>query len=400
LPLKLGPISGQVQSMAKALVEQFPAQEDYLRRARKHLRGADVDRLRAKLERHFGRQPRFPWLVAKPLDAGQRLYQQGLAGTTSAPPAPRDFCVVGTDGSSIPPDRHSPVRYYVVNVGYALITYGSEPSAVLDSQSQLCFEDRDMYVFPKEHEAPLEGVRFGARMEAESLRILRDVLQASTRPIVVLRDGPLTLWTLQNEEEKVQHALLRDFLDAMSFLRDSHIPLGGYISFSGSRDVANSLRVLICEGQPGQCHGCTSDERDLCQALATIRDRDLFANLEEGQRSELFASSSQVLEAYGDQRADFFYFNAGGEIARVEVPRWVSLTDEQLGLLHAVIHDQCQRSPGFPPYPPALLEAHEQAVITVSERRLIEEMVEQSLGQLGHHVTRSAKDDSKRRRGV
>jgi len=400
LPLKLGPISDQVESMAKALVEQFPVQEDYVQRARRRLRSADVDQLRAKLDQHFRRQPRFPWLVAKPLDAGPGLYEQGLAVTTSAPPVPRDFCVAGTDGSSIPPDRHSPVRYYVVNVGYALITYGSESSAVLDSRSQLCFEDRDLYVFPEQHEAPIDGIRFGARMEAESLRILRDVLQDSRRPVVALRDGPLTLWTLQNEDEKVQQALLRDFLDAMYFFQDSHIPLGGYISFSGSRDVANSLRVLICEGQPGQCDGCASDERDLCKALATIRDRDLFADLEEGQRSELFASSSQVLEAYGDQRIDFFYINAGGEIARVEVPRWVSLTGEQLSLLHAVIHDQCQRSPGFPPYPPALLEAHEQAVITVAERRLIEEMVEQSLGQLGYHVTRSAKDDSKRRRGV
>jgi hypothetical protein len=386
--------------MAKALVEQLPERADYLHQARKRLRSADVDQLRTKLEQHLRRQPRFPWLVAKPLDAGLGLYEQGLAAATSAPPAPAAFCVIGTDGSSIPPDRHSPVRYYVINVGYALITYGPEPSAVLDSKSWLCFEDKDLYVLPDQRDAPIEGARFGARMEAESLRILQEVPLDTTRPTVVLRDGPLTLWTLQNEEEKVQHALLRDFLDGMSFLQDKNMPLAGYVSFSGSRDVTNSLRVLICEGQPNQCKGCTSDEYDLCQALATVRDRDLFAYLKEGERSELFASSSEILKAYGDQWVDFFYINVGGEIARVEVPRWVSLKAEQLGLLHAVIHDQCQRSPGFPPYPPALLEAHEQAVITVPERRLVEDMVEQTLGQLGYHVIRSAKDDSKRRRGV
>jgi hypothetical protein len=400
LPLKLGPISDQVHSMAKALVEQSPAQEDSLRQARLRLRSADVDELRAKLAQHLRQHPRFPWLVAKPLDPAPGLYVEGLAGTTSAPPAPADFCVVGTDGSSIPVDRHSPVRYYVVNIGYALLTYGPEPSAVLNAKGRLCFEDKDLYVFPEQRDGPIQGVRVGARMEADSLRILREVLAHSTRPTVVLRDGPLTLWTLQNEDAKVQDALLRGFLDGMSFLRDRNIPLGGYVSFTGSRDVTNSLRVWICEGQPRYCDGCTSADRDLCQALATLRDRDLFAYLREGERSELFAGSSQILKAYGDQWVDFFYTNVGGEIARVEVPRWVSLSQERLGLLHAVIHDQCQRSPGFPPYPPALLEAHEQAVITVPERRLVDQMVEQALGQLGYHVIRSAKDDSKRRRGV
>jgi hypothetical protein len=400
LPLKLGPISAQVQRMAEAFVDQSSTRENHLQQARKLLRSADVDQLRARLEQHLRRQRRFPWLVARPLDEGTGLYEQGLSGTAGAPPAPDDFCVLGTDGSSIPPDRHSQVRYYVLNVGYALITYGPEPSAVLDGMGRLCYEDEDLYVFPAQRDGPIEGVRFAARMEAESLRILRQVLPETRRPTVVLRDGPLTLWTLQGEDANVQNALLRDFMDGMSFLRERSIPLGGYISFTGSRDVANSLRVWLCEGQPGRCEECTSADRDLCRALATIRDRELFAYLRAGERSELFAGSSQVLKAYGDQWVDFFYVNVGQEIARVEVPRWVSQSAEQLGLLHAVIYDQCQRSPGFPPYPPALLEAHEQAVITVSERRLIEDMVEQTLGQLGHHMIRSAKDDSKRRRGV
>jgi len=400
LPLKLGPISSQVRRMAQALADQSPLQEAYLHQARQRLRNADVDQLRAKLERHLLRQPRFPWLVAKPLDAGLGFYQQGLAGTSKAPPAPAEFTVIGTDGSSIPPDRHSPVRYFVLNVGYALLTYGPQPNALLDTQSRLCFEDKDLYVFPERRDGAIEGVLFAAQMEAESLRVLREVVPDNSRPTVVLRDGPLTLWTLQNEKDNVQRALLRDLLEGMSFLRERGIPLGGYVSFTGSRDVTNSLRVWLCEGQPNQCEGCTSPDHDLCQALAALRDRDLFAYLEEGERSELFAGSSQILKAYGDQWVDFFYANVGGEVARVEVPRWVSLNAEQLGLLHAVIHDQCQRSPGFPPYPPALLEAHEQAVITMSERGLVDKMVEQALGQLGYPVIRSAKDDSKRRRGV
>jgi hypothetical protein len=71
-----------------------------------------------------------------------------------------------------------------------------------------------------------------------------------------------------------------------------------------------------------------------------------------------------------------------------------------LELVQAVIYDQCQRSGGYLPYPPALQEAHEQAVIGTAERRLVEELVEQALAERGVVYARSAKAYSKRRRGV
>jgi hypothetical protein len=71
-----------------------------------------------------------------------------------------------------------------------------------------------------------------------------------------------------------------------------------------------------------------------------------------------------------------------------------------LDLVHALVYDQCQRSPDYPPYPPALQEAHERAVITTAEGRLVEELVERALAERGIVYARSAKDRSKRRRGV
>ncbi len=400
MPLKLGSISQQVHDMARTMIEQLPAEEGFLQEARDLLRRVNANELREKLDLHLAQQPRFPWLVAMPLDPTVASPESSLSGSTPAPAPLLDYCVVGTDASSISPDRHSSVHYYVLNVGYALLTYGAEPDAVLEASSQLCFRDEELYLFPEKRDVPVEGVILGGRMEAESLRILRKALHSVERPTVALRDGPLILWTLQNEEQTVQDALLHDFLAAMSFLRDAGVPLGGYISYTGSRDVANSLRVWICPSHAGECDQCRSGERELCLALARIRDRDLFAFLDTGERSQLFGSSSQILSRYGEHQVDFFYMDVGGEIIRAEVPRWVSSDQNMLGLLHAAICDQCQRSPGFPPYPPALLEAHEQAVITAPERRLIEEMVEQALGQVGGRVVRSAKDDSKRRRGV
>ncbi len=393
MPLKLEPISRQVDSMAQEIVDLSPAQEQFLEQARARLRSVSADALRQKLAQQRRQQIRIPWLVATP--------RGSLSGTTPAPSPPSDFCVIGSDASSIPPDRHSSIRYYVLNVGYALLTYGSHPDALLEATGQLCFRDEDLYVFSDKRDVPIQGVRLGARMEVESLRILQQVVGTVSRPTLALCDGPLILWTLQNETKKVRQAMLHAFLEAMALLRQAGVPLAGYISYTNARDVANSLRVWLCHTRPNEeCERCDSDDRDLCLALAKIRDRDLFAFLAAGERSELFSSSSQILEEYGEHRADFFYLNVGGEIARIEVPQWVGSDAELLDFLHAAIYDQCRRSPCFPPYPPALLEAHEQAVITAAERRLVEEMVERALGQLGRRVVRSAKDDSKRRRGV
>ncbi len=407
MPLKLGPISRQLDSMAQNLAGQAPARGQFLEQAQQLLHALNPDELREKLQEQQRRQVRLPWLVATPHDS--------LAGRHDAAPPPADFCVVGTDASSIAPDRHGSARYYVLNIGYAMLCYGNSSHAILDSESRLCFGDEDLYIYPEKRDVPLEGGLLGAKMEVESLAILPRILgkrvargpqdggaehaQPGDRTAAI-RDGPLTLWTLQSEDERVQHALLHDLLQAMDTLRAAQVPLAGYTSFSDGRDVANSLRIAICRERLNDCDHCTNDRRDLCLELARLHDRDLFSFLGTHQRSELFASSSQILEQYGEHRIDFFYLNVGGEIARIEVPQWVRTNPAWLQFMHSAIVDQCKRSPGFPPYPPALQEAHEQAVITMTDRFVVEDMMERVMGQHGQPWIRSAKDESKRRRGV
>ena len=130
-------------------------------------------------------------------------------------------------------------------------------------------------------------------------------------------------------------------------------------------------------------------------------DRQLFEGLlEAGWRSDVFESTSAILDYYGSHRIQFFYLNVGGEVVRIEAPQWVMRNARMLDLVHALVYDQCQRSPDYPPYPPALQEAHEQAVITTAEKRVVEELVERALAERGIVYARSAKDRSKRRRAV
>lgn len=390
MPLKLGPVNKQVEDMARSVT----AEERYeqFEEARRLLRTADAAKLKAKIR---NRRNPFPWLVAVPTGT--------LNGTFPALAPPDDFSVVAADGSSIPPDRHSPVRFYVINTGHAVLTYGHHPDAHLDSEGKLYFEEGDLYISPGRKSIPVEGTRLGMKMELAELRALLAASRSAIEPAVALLDGSLILWALQNEDEEVQRKFLGEFKACLKEFRASCIPVVGYVSYTGSHDLANTLRVWLCQDDPSDCDACSLAEKDrtLCSFLSTTLDRRLFDGLlQDGERSDVFESLSAILERYGDHRIQFFYMNVGGEIARVEAPQWVMRDAEMLKLVQAAIYDQCQRSGGYPPYPPALQEAHEQAVIGTAERRLVEELVEQALAERGIVYARSAKAYSKRRRGV
>jgi len=390
LPLELGPISQQVDRMAASFVAD--ERRDLLRKARELLLAVDADELRAKVR---DRRGKFPWLVAIPIHT--------IAQTFSPPLPPADFSVIASDGSSIPPDRHSSLRYYVINTGHAVLTYGSHPNADLDSEGRLYFEDADLYISPDRKRIPIEGTRLGVKMQIAELQAALKAVQTAIHPMVVLRDGPLILWQLQNEETEVREEFLGQFLRSLDGFRAASVPVVGYISYTGSHDVANILRVSLCRDDPSDCEHCSlpQEQQDLCRFLGTVWDRQLFEGLlEAGWRSDAFESTSAILEHYGSHRIQFFYLNVSGEVVRIEAPQWVTRNARMLDLVHALIYDQCQRSPDHPPYPPALQEAHEQAVITTAERRLVEELVEKALARRGIVYARSAKDRSKRRRGV
>jgi hypothetical protein len=390
LPLELGPISQQVDRMAASFVAD--ERRGLLEEARKLLRSVDARELRAKVR---DRRERYPWLVAIPVHTLSQTFSPSLP--------PTDFSVIASDGSSIPPDRHSSLRYYVINTGHAVLTYGSHPNADLDSEGQLYFEDDDLYLSPGQKNIPIEGARLGVKMQIAELQAALRAIPLATDPMVVLSDGSLILWQLQNEVDEVKREFLGQFQKCLDRFRAAGVPVVGYVSFTGSHDVANALRVSLCRDDPSDCEHCSlaAEQRALCNFLSMALDRQLFEGLlEEGWRSDVFESTSEILKQYESHCIQFFYLNVGGEVVRVEAPQWVMRDERMLDLVHALICDQCQRSPDVPPFPPALQEAHEQAVITTAERRLVEELVERALAECGIVYARSAKDRSKRRRGV
>ena len=91
----------------------------------------------------------------------------------------------------------------------------------------------------------------------------------------------------------------------------------------------------------------------------------------------------------------FFYLNIGEEICRVEVPSWVAENENLLNLVHTLVVDQCRLGRG---YPVGLMEAHEQAVVTGSDRQIFINLVERILHDENLPVFTSEKDRSKRLR--
>jgi hypothetical protein len=391
MPLDLSAISDQVDRMGEAFVS--PDREARILDACNRLHAQDPDDLRAKLD-----APKFrtSWLVARPVNA--------LSGSYQSPQRPSNFSVVASDGSFIAPDRHNPVRYYVINTGSIRLTYGAEPDAHLNSQGRLFYEEDDLYIPHDYRIIPVEGSLLGFRMAVLELRSLLDAAQASpeAHPLIALRDGSLIVWGLQGEEEEVRDRFLNELVGILGEFQEMEIPLASYVSYPNSRDVVNALRVGMCPDDPVSCDHCTdrvAKREPVCNALGRVIDRWVFDRaLPEGYRSDVFSSSAPILEHYGEgNEVDFFYLNVGEEIARVEAPRWVLQEERHLGLLHALIYDQCERGRG---YPSALKESHEQAVITAAERRVVEGMVGESLSRHKAHMKRSAKDTQKRERGL
>ena len=398
MSLDLTKVAAQVSTMISRLKDAREERQRRLKFALDTLRNQaiDLDDLKRKIA-----ASRTTWLVADLVEGLDCRYQ--------APPTPTEFTVMATDGSHIDVDRHRATRCFLINIGSAVINYGSKPDAALSSSPQLYSEDKDLVITPPGggREQVVEGTLLGIKRATEECRHLADLasaLPADSNSLALL-DGTLILWGLEAYPDFVTDVLLtRGLLSCLDGIKnlnsDRRLALASYISFPRSTDVVNVLRVAICPHQPPDCDRCCppGKERD-CEAVAGVRDRDLFMKLlESGERSALFISPSRIVkEHYGEHRVYFFYLRVDGEIARIEIPQWVARNDDLLSLTHSLILDQCRRGHG---YPVTLSEAHEQAVVTGADRENFWELVESSLVAEHMPSSGSAKSMSKRTRWV
>jgi hypothetical protein len=345
---------------------------------------------------------RTSFLLARASAGYQRVYD--------LPPLPANHTVVASDGSMILPDRHSPARFYLLNVGKVLLRYGDAPRAQFAAEPDLRFAEADLVIEVNGRRQAANDIILGLRRAAAELRAARDLIAEAEPPAVALLDGTLILWALQSQDKALIDLVLEEFLEALWTFKQQRFPVASYISAPGATDLMNTLRVSVCDypqhGWDVNCDHCRRrilNERHTpaCDILPSVTDRYLLrdiVDLRPGQRTSVFRSDSSILEKYGDDhRICFFYLHAGHEVARIEIPQWVGQDDELLNLIHAAVYEQCQLGRG---YPVALQEAHEMAVLSMADRRLVEDIIERRLAALGVVLTRTGKDGSKRGRFV
>ena len=252
MSLDLTRVAAQVTGMISRLKDAREERQKRLQFALDTLgnQAIDLDDLKRKIA-----ASKTTWLVADLVEGLDRRYP--------APPTPAEFTVLATDGSHIDVDRHRSTRCYLINIGSAVINYGSEPDATLESSPRLYSEDEELVITPSGgggREQPVEGALLGIKRAIEECRHLADLaarLPAGSNSLALL-DGSLILWGLEAYPEFVTEALLTNgllpCLDDMKKLNsDRRLALASYISFPRSTDVVNVLRVAICPHEPPDC---------------------------------------------------------------------------------------------------------------------------------------------------
>jgi hypothetical protein len=320
----------------------------------------------------------------------------------SLPPRPSSYTVLASDGSQIFPDRHEALPCFLINIGSVVLQYGADGKAQLKSYPKFFYGDDDRFTIWDGRRIPADsGVISEKRavMEFEEiLRLLGDCEHNDN--VIALCDGTLIFWRLEGAPGDFKGEIMSSFIHVMDRLKSSRVPIAGYISYPGSIDIINALRVGLCPDEISYCAQCpyTGLPELPCAPIQGVTDRILFSRvLEPGERSSLFESSSKILELYGEHSVFFFYLNVGEEISRVEIPKWVAQDSDLLNLVHTLVFDQAKKGDG---YPAALIEAHEQAVVKAKDRDFFYELVKEALVKSDFKVTLSRKGLSKRSPGV
>jgi len=365
-------------------------------------RGAQLDRARRLLEvcHEDWQAMRGAVASAQPRRLVAQM-REPPAATHAAPERPSPITVVATDGSQIDPDRHVEPPFFLLNVSQVAFQYGTTEDARLDATPSLHFREQ----LADRFDALLDTIPTDLVSALRDERELSQLLDAATtarvpdRPLVALADGTLIRWMIRGmDHEALEDELIERYTEHLEAFRNEGLALASYVSMPASTEIVNLLRFV-----GGDLDAAAPDRADRvpnAPRLDGLLDRHVLATvLAPGERSAVFGSASHIQGEYptGTDIA-FFYLKVpgpgGGELGRIEVPRWVADDPALLDRVHATILQECRKGEG---YPLALSEAHERAVVRVSEREAFFRLMERRLRDAALGPTGSRKRRSKQR---
>ncbi|MHA2365579.1 MAG: DNA double-strand break repair nuclease NurA [Candidatus Hodarchaeales archaeon] len=314
------------------------------------------------------------------------------------------YTATGTDGSQILPDRHENLLCFLLNIGIAIIEYGSKAYARLKNNPTVHFKSEDLYVQislieggSRQFLAPrwyIDGLRDSKEIHClkEQLQLVKEKLENENRnhPIIGFIDGNLIRWQVQ-EIFKKRDIVNERLVELLDFSKKVEIPIFGYISKSRSRDI---IQLLDWNYEREFIESLTIDgEGD----LDLVNDVDLFNCIlaKPNTRSAIFRNQKPVIKG-SNQFLAFCYINTGKEIIRIEFPEWIA-ENHTFSKYFPYILDQIQKGMG---YPVVLQEAHHQAEVSNKERDVFYNHLQETLVRAGITVKTSSKLISKKVRFV
>lgn len=396
MSLDLNKAIKKIEEITQGHLKEFEDRVARIRLGVEHMERSTGEEIVGKL-RSVGNRP-FLWAGAT----------EGLGQVYEPDPVPQAFSVASTDGSHIDVDRHLPIPCALINIGGCVIRYNLRTKSKFFSEPEV-YHGEGLYLKGDTNavdEVYIEGSTLSILRTVGEIEALSNILteDQDSSPILGLMDGSLILWQVSGpgvQQVVKKRVIDQTFIPAMdrleSLSKTKALAIASYISMPRSTDVVNTLRLYLCQSADEKCSGLCSIRKSIsspCNLVNNILDRDIFATLlKEGQRSAIFSSTSVIMEDYGNHRIFFFYVNNGWEIGRVEVPKWIAHNPDLLSLTHTLILDQCRKGIG---YPVAVSEAHEQAVLTGSDRRTFQDILLAQVDNALFSNNTSQKDRSKR----
>jgi len=390
MPLDLLNVSTQVRQMGELLAER---RSDQSRR---------VELLNAMLAAYTDRWQELADL-AEQVKERVAVPTGPLDERLPAPDPLKTYTALATDGAEIDPDRHGGSGdFFLINVGRVRIPYGQPHREVeLRSVSSLGFTEDDLFIVdPRDprRQVPMRDRHLDALRTVEELRALADLAESEPgdAPSIALVDGTLLFSVLEERpRDFLRTRFYSDYVAQLERLRVAHVPVAAYASRSRGVDLVNLFRA-VCGGTPLACDVCAGAHA--C-ALRGLTDAHILGReLRQWARTGVFRVRSNVHDPFfGVHRAYFFLLQTGEEIARVEVPEWVARDFTMLSNVHAVLVDQLAKGFG---YPAVLARADDRAVISLSDRTVLDTLVRQELARRGVLARPSAKLHRKQVRTV
>jgi hypothetical protein len=295
---------------------------------------------------------------------------EDITAVFTAPAFSQDYTLLAADGSQVNPNRHDSIPFGVINIGVFRVDSSMQtpPREIVETQLLNLDEITNEYGLVGEEVIAL-------RRDLRERRKLAELAREIGGTVLALTDGPLELFRDPQGSPETQNEF-EQYISVLHELAALGTVTGGYVDRPGSDLVVRMLGILDPASQDS---GANSEK-----SLSPLSDAFLFRDrIPPLARSAIFAIHSRSAQSYPDETAlHFFYLNTGfpgkPSLARVEIPQWVAGDKDRVGLLHAVLLEQCGLLGGMP-YPYALHRSHEIALVTMLDKDQIEQMISREM---------------------